>query len=779
MGSSSQLKEVFEVESKHTAFYTGGNVEWHEDVFYCQSASSINLFNILEGTVSKTVGEEYSEDADFIQSFTSDGKIIVSAHKSGLLKLWNESGEVEKTWKSIHKGPIARLQLNGNRLASGGSDSGVRIWNIEYNSCVLSLKGCQGVVSVLQFVPNEEEILATGDDGKILHFDLVEGKLMKKYEKHYSKVTSIVFTHDNTHFISCGRDKVMILWKFKDDIPLKSIPFYEAVDSIVSLPAKFKVPGFKSNPEYYYIASAGEKGVIRIWDVLNVKEIYVQENSLVSPVEGGALAVSNLLFNSNTKTIAVVTVEHNIILHHLKSFACTKQFVGFTDEIFDIAFMGQNDSHLAIATNSCDIKLYDNTSMNCQLVKGHTDIVLSLSVPKTNPNLLLSSSKDKTIRLWLYSIGVHCIGVGKRHTATVGSCCFSQTSAKWAVSVSSDFCLKLWDIPSVVNDKLVSLNCPKTGIAHQNEINCVAIAPNDKIIGTASQDKTAKLWDENLNLIGVLRGHRRGVLCLRFAPIDKIVLTSSTDGSIRLWNLETMSCCSHIPVHDSSVFKVDFISNGNQILSCGGDGCIKVVNVKDQEIRLCLAEHNAKIWAIAVNKEESMIVTGDADSTLIKWKDMTIQKRMEKFQEAEMQVAEQQKLDNYLQSRKWKKAIKLAIRLNKPFKALQIIKEIVKTDKNDLKMVVESLTTDHKSSLFNYALNWTKNKRHSGSAQIIFEIFKDEILEGKFKPQNFSSKLEELEAFTRPFIQMSKNKMKMCNFFQNSLQCMKSMEIKE
>lgn len=63
------------------------------------------------------------------------------------------------------------------------------------------------------------------------------------------------------HFISCGRDKVIVLWQFYQATPLKTIAVYEAVEVIVSLPMKFKLPGFKSQPDGLYVASAGENGM--------------------------------------------------------------------------------------------------------------------------------------------------------------------------------------------------------------------------------------------------------------------------------------------------------------------------------------------------------------------------------------------------------------------------------------------------------------------------------------------------------------------------------------
>lgn len=48
--------------------------------------------------------------------------------------------------------------------------------------------------------------------------------------------------------------------------------------------------------------------------------------------------------------------------------------------------------------------------------------------------------------------------------------------------------------------------------AHEKDINCVAVAPNDAVIASASQDRTVKLWRaRDLEPVGVLKGHKRGV----------------------------------------------------------------------------------------------------------------------------------------------------------------------------------------------------------------------------------------------------------------------------
>ncbi|XP_055386353.1 transducin beta-like protein 3 [Condylostylus longicornis] len=795
-----KMKEVFEVESNFGAFFTSGTICWSKDgkEIFCQNSAEINVINVDNGKIVKKITQQEIEglEEDIIYTFalSSDDEHILTAHRSGLLKLWSRKGEQIKMWKGSHKGPISKVVFRSRSsiIATGGSDSSIRVWDYDKKSCLISFRDSVGVISVLEFHPDLEktQIFAAGDDYKINCWDYSQKVLLATFSGHFSKVTDLSFTYDFKNLVSVGRDKVLILWNLETKEKVRVIPIYETLEGVKILQNNIKLPngfdlGEEKNLNKIFVAVAGEGGAIQIWECTESKIIFMQVNSCISKAkEEGSLAITQLLYCPVTNQLCVVSIDHNIIIHNIPTFHCAKQLIGFSDEILDVCFVGKKSKYLAVATNSSDIKFYDTCNMNCQILKGHSDIVLSLASYK---NLLLSSAKDNSIRIWEVNTGnfsVRCVAKGIKHTASVGSVTFGKISHTKCASVSQDTCLKVWEVPkSFEEDNVISLTCLNTVIAHEKDINCVAISPNDRLIATASQDKTAKLWSvDDLQLLGTLRGHKRGVWCVRFSPVDQVILSTSADCTVRLWSVSDMSCLKSFEGHESSVLCADFLNRGLQFLSAGADGLIKLWTIKNNECNGTFEKHESRIWALAVHPDETHFFSGGSDSCLIKWNDVTEEKKIAEFNAQQEIVLQEQELNNLLVQKKTLKALKLALKLEKPFLTLKIINEIMKNKEMGLDETVLSLNDLHKENLLKHAITWNTNSKNCRAAQLILNILLKEILANKFKVTGLEKMVEEALPYTERHFRRVTEYLKDLKFIEFTLKCMQpygKMEVDE
>ncbi|XP_011503744.1 PREDICTED: transducin beta-like protein 3 [Ceratosolen solmsi marchali] len=797
--NSNYLKESFDVVSKYEAFYTGGNIEWSEngEQLFCQNKDFISIVTISNGTVIK-LGKVNKKINDEINSFSisKDGKFIITHHKSSLFKLWSgQELKLIKIWKSIHNGPVSAIALtkDGLSMASGGIDGSVRLWDLKYHVCIHNLKGTVGVVNIVYYHPNlkKEIVFATADDYAIHGWNIKTGLKEMTLEGHFSKVTSLTVHEDGVHALSSGRDKVLILWDLIKKISLRILPVFECIEGAFIIPntANLPIPKIKTKSSIY-AASAGENGIVKIWEMKSGRMLFHQTNSLIPAAkEENSLAVKHLLYNAKDNNIGLVSTNHNILIYTLNKFECKKQLIGFIDEILDIVYLGSGESHLAVATNTSDIKLYELTTMNCQILCGHTNIILSLGSSQANRNLLISSDKDKCVRLWLMDEKtkiVNCIALGIKHTAAVGCVALSQIEIKFFVSVSQDFCLKLWDLPENLSytGTEVSLNAINTVMAHQKDINSVVVSPNDKLIATGSQDKTAKLWSaENLQQLGVFRGHRRGVSCVRFSPIDQVLATSSADCTIKLWSLNELNCLKTFEGNESTVLKMEFLSRGMQIISSGGDGLLKLWNIKSSECITTLDQHNSRVWSLTVNKDETHFVSGGSDSLLVVWRDVTQEKKAKALALKDELARDEQKLENCLEAKKLKKALRLALKLQKPMHVLHIIEALIRKGDENMTIIICGLKPLYQEELLKCAMIWNTNARNFQLAQLVINVILNEIGLENLQRNDLKGKLESIIPYTNRhfkrltqlyqdlhFLLYTINNMKSCNTAQKTIE---------
>ena len=359
----------------------------------------------------------------------------------------------------------------------------------------------------------------------------------------------------------------------------KTIPVLERIEALGIIEPTETIGSSTgaSNLRFY---TGGEKGVVRIWDAKDNQVLAVlgEEHSERSEDAEEQLSILDVIYAPGASTLVSIHADQNILFHSLQSLSLSRQLIGFNDEIVDAVFLSSDspsstvkDTHLAIATNSPLIRVYSlsaSSGLDARLISGHGDTVLTLGHSQDR-RIFASGSKDRSARIWApFADGSGawgCIAVCEGHAESIGALAMSHNWAekkgRFLFTGSQDRTIKMWDldtlpltcpVPPSAEGAFEPLRprSPLTQKSHDKDINSLDISPNDKLLATGSQDKTAKIFEidvssrgaSSIKLIGTLKGHKRGVWNVKFSRTDRIVATSSGDKSIKLWNLEDFSC---------------------------------------------------------------------------------------------------------------------------------------------------------------------------------------------------------------------------------------------
>ncbi|KAF2098614.1 WD40 repeat-like protein [Rhizodiscina lignyota] len=757
----------------------------------CSRSLSMRIYNLQPSLSGDSIDIEHVRTLKphaapvVVSAVDSTGTLLATGGADGVIKVWDIRGGYTTHTFHGHSGVISALHFFqvaaaslpseftpkkrrrskgkqdgdevehvgsdstvGFRLASGGEDCKVRIWNLHKRSSAGILESHSSVIRCLDYSPEENAL------------------------------------------VSSSRDKTVTVWDARTWKIRRTVLASEEVESC----------GFVNDGKIVF--TGGETGCVRLWSTSTSQEI-TQEQQPKSETE----AILEILHFDTLPYLLSIQADQTLIYHSLDPVAdivsdsqipplpILQRISGTHDEVIDLAYVGKDRSYLALATNIDDVRIISLSSSSgnstngeslqsgarhfgadVASLKGHEDIIICMDVDWSG-QWLATGAKDNTARLWRIdpdSNSYSCYTTFTGHAESIGAISLahseppSESAAhqnplehppSYLVTGSQDKTVKRWEVPTpkAHGDVNKPARATYTRKAHDKDINAIDTNDRGTLFASASQDRTVKIWSlQEGEVQGVLRGHKRGVWTVRFAPHRTpgtisgagqtgvgrgLVLTGSGDKSVRVWSLADYSCLLTLEGHTNSVLKVVWLPStlnkdeharqkAAQVASAGGDGLVKVWDLGTGEAECTLDNHTDRVWALAPRQTPTTLVSGGGDGVLTFWTDTTRTTLLQTRQRETERIEQDQQLSNLIHAKDYRAAITLALQLDQPGRLLSLFtavgdgqegeKDIDSyTGKKEVDDVLASLADEQIYRLLLRIRDWNTNARTADVAQRI------------------------------------------------------------
>lgn len=496
-----------------------------------------------------------------------DGRRVLSVAPGEGAQVWDLASGRPIGQPMRHDGGVteARFSADGRRVMTVGAEGSTRVWDAETGAPAGDpLRAC-GEVRDAQFSPDGRRVLTAADDGSVQLWSADDGRPDGRQAPLDQPLRRVRFAPDGREFVIATEDGTVQRWSVEPRGPV-GVPLRHPAP-VRSL--AYDEPGAR-------LITVDDARTVRLWDVQSGR-------LLIDPITHDK-AVQTALFSPDGQRMLSVAEDGT--------------------RVFDIA-----GAERPVPRRELDGK------------------TLALFSPDGRQLVVAVSDPDQragSIQLWQHD-GLAPAGPPLRLQAPVWAMALRPDGRRLAVAEEGSRQVRIWALEPGVG--FVGLDAETAappppllrGFSHLESVLGLAYSPDGRILATASNDHTARLWNaDNGRPMGEPLRHRAPVNAVALSADGQRVVTASDDFSARIWRVADGQPLGPALEHGAPVRAVAFDAGGGRVATGSWDHNARVWDAATGAPVGQPMQHEDGVFAVAFARD-GRLATGSRDGSARIW----------------------------------------------------------------------------------------------------------------------------------------------------------------
>jgi WD40 repeat protein/class 3 adenylate cyclase/serine/threonine protein kinase len=503
-------------------------------------------------------------DTVLFAAFSPDGKRVVTACKDGTARVWDATTGDPISEPMRHAAAVqwAAFSPDGRLLVTGGQDNAAHVWDASSGKALTPELPHSQAITFIEFSPNGERFLTTCDDHAVRIFNARTGITSGALLKHNAAINSAAFSADSKRVVTAGQDSTARVWNADTGAPIgKTIDHADWVWH-----ATF-------SPDGKRIVTACRDGSAQIWNI--------ETGETVGPRVQHRGPVRSAVFTPDGLRLITEVWDMGLFVWNVPARFAPAPDAALEIAAVDFAIMDPHGLRLAVLGGLQPPTLFDaRGGQRLAKLEGHKGLVNVAAF--SDAGALATAGEDRTAIVWNTDTAAPLFAPLK-HKDRVKLVAFDGKGRR-LVTATADGTVRAFDArtgapltagvrfeggdevlafspdarrylvlkqegttAAEIHNSFVVVCDTDTGkpvsapMRHQGKIHHAAFSHDGKLVVTASNDHTARVWDAGSGEARTqepLR-HENPVFYASFSPDDARVVTGSQDRTARVWDVAT------------------------------------------------------------------------------------------------------------------------------------------------------------------------------------------------------------------------------------------------